>query len=97
MSVRVAAVGSIAESVADVGMHDGSTSEDIGMRVPRHIIDGVEVYGWVEEKVNEPHRVDVERRMNDVPAPVQEHGQPDESSSSLMQRIANVLKRCVVS
>src|SRR5690348_10672506 len=50
VSVRVAAVGSIAESVADVGMRDGSTSQDIGMRVPRHIIDGEEVYGWVEEK-----------------------------------------------
>ena len=33
----------------------------------------------------------------DVPPPVQEHRQPEESSSSLMQPTVSVLKRCVVS
>eukprot|EP00952_Eustigmatos_sp_NYUAD-ZCMA_P014696 57082-Eustigmatos_ZCMA.PRE.1 len=78
-------------------MHDEITPQDIGMRVPRHIIDGEEVYGWMEEKVNEPHRIGDERRVNDVPPPVQEHRQTEESSPSLMQRTASVLKRCVVS
>ena len=64
---------------------------DVGLRPPRPIVNEVEVYGWEEHKMNEPNR------QEDVPPPVQEHRQPEESNSSLMQRTANVLKACVVS
>ena len=89
--VGVSTVGSICQHVDDADVPATHQRLDLGMRPPRHIINGVEVYGWEEQKMNEPYRVD------DVPPLAQENRQTEESSSSLIQRTANVLKRCVVS
>ena len=90
-SVGVTTVGSVVQHVGHVGVSLIHSPSGVGLRPPRHIVNGVEVYGWEEHKMNEPNREE------DVPPPVQEHGQPEESSSSLMRRTVSVLKRCVVS
>ena len=53
-SVRVTTVGSTVQHVGHVVVSLIHSPSDVGLCPPRHIVNGVEVYGWEEQKLNEP-------------------------------------------